>query len=70
MVFYLAAFFANQNSVDHPEHDLTVNGMGALRLLEYSVFTGVERFIYASSGCSIYGSESPCPCVRSLCPCT
>ena len=61
MVFHLAAFFANQNSVDHPERDLMVNGLGTLRLLEYSVFTSVERFIYASSGCSIYGSESPLP---------
>lgn len=60
-VFHLAAFFANQNSVDHPEKDLMVNGMGTLRLLEYSVFTGVEKFIYASSGCSIYGSTSPLP---------
>ena len=24
LVFHLAAFFANQNSVDHPEHDLEV----------------------------------------------
>jgi len=61
IVFHLAAFFANQNSVDHPERDLMVNGMGTLRLLEYSVFTGVERFVYASSGCSIYGSDSPLP---------
>jgi nucleoside-diphosphate-sugar epimerase len=61
IVFHLAAFFANQNSVDHPERDLMVNGMGTLRMLEYSVFTGVERFIYASSGCSIYGSDSPLP---------
>jgi len=61
MVFHLAAFFANQNSVDHPERDLMVNGMGTLRLLEYSIFTGVERFIYASSGCSIYGSDAPLP---------
>lgn len=61
LVFHLAAFFANQNSVDHPERDLMVNGLGTLRLLEYSVFTGVERFVYASSGCSIYGSESPLP---------
>jgi nucleoside-diphosphate-sugar epimerase len=38
-----------------------VNGLGTLRLLEYSVFTGVERFVYASSGCSIYGSDSPLP---------
>ena len=61
IVFHLAAFFANQNSLDHPERDLQVNGMGTLRLLEYSVFTGVERFVYASSGCSIYGSSAPLP---------
>jgi UDP-glucose 4-epimerase len=61
MVFHLAAFFANQNSVDHPERDLMVNGMGILRMLEYSVLTDVERFVYASSGCSIYGSSAPLP---------
>lgn len=61
LVFHLAAFFANQNSVDHPENDLSVNGMGTLRLLEYSQLTGIERFVYASSGCSIYGSAAPLP---------
>lgn len=61
IVYHLAAFFANQNSVDHPENDLRVNGMGTLRLLEYSTLAGVERFVYASSGCSIYGSNAPLP---------
>ena len=61
IVYHLAAFFANQNSVDHPESDLQVNGMGTLRLLEYSVLTEVDRFVYASSGCSIYGSDTPLP---------
>lgn len=61
IVFHLAAFFANQNSVDHPERDLLVNGMGTLRLLEYSQLSGIERFVYASSGCSIYGSAAPLP---------
>jgi UDP-glucose 4-epimerase len=61
LVFHLAAFFANQNSVDHPETDLDVNGMGTLRLLEYGVFTRVKRFVFASSGCSIYGSAAPLP---------
>lgn len=60
-VFHLAAFFANQNSIDHPEHDLEINGMGTLRLLEYASISGVDRFIYASSGCSIYGSSAPLP---------
>jgi len=60
-VFHLAAFFANQNSIDYPEKDLLVNGLGTLKLLEYSLFNKVERFIYASSGCSIYGSSAPLP---------
>jgi len=61
-VFHLAAFFANQNSIDHPESDLMVNGLGTLKLLQYShLIGGVERFVYASSGCSIYGKEAPLP---------
>ncbi len=61
VVFHLAAFFANQNSVDHPESDLSTNGLGTLRLLEYANLVGIERFVYASSGCSIYGSAAPLP---------
>ncbi|MEA1928054.1 MAG: NAD-dependent epimerase/dehydratase family protein [Candidatus Auribacterota bacterium] len=60
-VFHLAAFFANQNSVDHPERDLMVNGMGTLKLLQAARQAEVEKFIYASSGCSIYGSSAPMP---------
>ena len=60
-VFHLAAHFANQNSVDHPETDLLVNGLGTLKVLQYSQLTGVERFIFASSGCSVYGSHAPLP---------
>ncbi|MDA0733959.1 MAG: NAD-dependent epimerase/dehydratase family protein [Chloroflexi bacterium] len=60
-VFHLAAFFANQNSVDYPERDLEVNGLGTLRLLEYATLAGVDRLVYASSGCSIYGSSAPLP---------
>jgi UDP-glucose 4-epimerase len=60
-VFHLAAHFANQNSVDHPEDDLLVNGLGTLRTLEYANLAGVERFVYASSGCSVYGSKAPLP---------
>jgi nucleoside-diphosphate-sugar epimerase len=61
IVFHLAAFFANQNSVDYPEKDLLTNGFGTLKVLEYSRLSGVKKFIYTSSGCSIYGSESPLP---------
>src|SRR6266545_3271627 len=51
IVYHLAAHFANQNSVDHPELDLMVNGMGILKVLERARKSGVERLIYASSGC-------------------
>jgi UDP-glucose 4-epimerase len=61
IVYHLAAFFANQNSVDYPERDLSVNGMGTLRLLEYCAMVRPDRFIFASSGCSIYGSAAPLP---------
>jgi len=61
LVFHLAALFANQNSIDHPETDLLVNGLGTLKLLQYSRLCGVKRFVYASSGCSIYGSNAPLP---------
>jgi UDP-glucose 4-epimerase len=59
LVFHLAAHFANQNSVDHPEADLLTNGLGTLRLLEYARRHAVQRFVYSSSSC-IYGDlESP-----------
>jgi UDP-glucose 4-epimerase len=60
-VFHLAAHFANQNSVDNPEKDLMVNGVGILKVLQYSELVGVERFIYSSSGCGVYGLESKMP---------
>ena len=60
-VFHLAAFFANQNSIDYPEKDLLVNGLGTLKLLQYSNLAGIKKFIYASSGCAIYGSQAPLP---------
>jgi nucleoside-diphosphate-sugar epimerase len=60
-VFHLAAHFANKNSVDHPETDLRVNGMGTLKMLEYAQMQDLDRFVYASSGCGIYGGDAEVP---------
>jgi nucleoside-diphosphate-sugar epimerase len=58
IIFHLAAFFANQNSVDYPQKDLHTNGLGTLKLYEYSALYGrLDRLVYASSGCSIYGKK-------------
>jgi nucleoside-diphosphate-sugar epimerase len=61
IVFHLAAFFANQNSVDYPQRDLMVNGIGTLNVFQYARMNRVERLVYASSGCSIYGATAPLP---------
>ncbi|MCL0088326.1 NAD-dependent epimerase/dehydratase family protein [Dehalococcoidia bacterium] len=60
-VFHLAAHFANQNSVDNPETDLMVNGLGTLKVLQYAHLVNVKRFIYSSSGCGVYGLDSKMP---------
>ena len=61
IIFHLAAFFANQNSVDYPETAADVDVIGMIRLLEYARIAGIDRMIYASSGCAIYGSYPELP---------
>lgn len=61
IVYHLAAFFANQNSVDYPQRDLATNGLGTLLVYQYAQMCGTGRVVYASSGCSIYGSQAPLP---------
>lgn len=61
IVYHLAAFFANQKSIDFPQHDLMTNGLGTLLVYQYAQMCGTGRVVYASSGCSIYGSSAPLP---------
>jgi UDP-glucose 4-epimerase len=61
VVYHLAAFFANQNSVDYPQRDLITNGLGTLLVYQYAQMCGTKRVVFASSGCSIYGSAAPFP---------
>ena len=60
-VFHLAAHFANQNSVERPEKDLMINGMGILKVLNNCVYPELSRFVYSSSGCGVYGLDSKMP---------
>ena len=61
IIFHLAAFFANQNSVDYPETSADVDIHGMIKLLDLAQFTDVDKFVYASSGCAIYGSYGKMP---------
>jgi len=61
IVFHLAAFFANQNSVEHPREDLHTNGLGTLAALLWAQANSAKRFVYASAGCSIAGHGLSAP---------
>jgi len=61
VVFHLAAFFANQNSVEHPDLDLYTNGQGTLAVLRWAEAHKAARVVYAAAGCSIvaHGDGEP-----------
>lgn len=62
VIFHLAAFFANQNSIEYPLISEDVNGAGMIKLLEYCVISGkIERFIYTNSEGGAYGSDCKMP---------
>jgi len=54
-VYHLAALFANQNSIDHPARDLSVNGGGLINVLNECVKNDIKRVVYTSSSC-VYGN--------------
>lgn len=66
VVYHLAAFIANQRSVEEPERDLEVNVLGTLRALEAAVEAKAGRFVFASAGCSVYGPDAPNPVREDL----
>jgi len=62
IVFHLAAFFANQNSVDYPLVNEDVNINGLIKLLEFSVLSeSIEKFVFANSEGGAYGDNSKLP---------
>ncbi len=66
-VLHLAALFANQNSVENPEQDLSVNGMGTLKVLRFCSEYGIKKMVFVSSSC-VYGQEEMDEGVKKLDP--
>lgn len=61
-IFHLAAFFANQRSVEYPVQCDIVNSIGTIKLLEYAIISScVKRFIYTNSEGGAYGSDLTLP---------
>ncbi|MFK8030845.1 MAG: NAD-dependent epimerase/dehydratase family protein [Gammaproteobacteria bacterium] len=65
-VFHLAAFFANQNSVERPLDDLHTNGAGTLTVLKWAAENNAKRVVYASAGCSIAGHGIDAPIAENM----
>ena len=65
LVLHLAAQIDVRRSISDPAFDLHVNVAGTLRLLEAARTSGVERFVFTSTGGAIYGEgegrELPLP---------
>lgn len=54
-IFHLAGQSSGEKSFENPEEDLTKNTLTTLNLINFSIKTGVKKFLYASSQ-SVYGS--------------
>ena len=62
LVFHLAAQTSVPRSTKDPVMDGDINVLGTLRLLEAARRCGIEKFIYSSSGGTIYGEPESNPC--------
>ena len=60
-VMHLAAQMDVRKSVDDPLFDASVNILGSLNLLENARRTGVNKFMFASTGGAIYGEQQYFP---------
>ncbi|HKJ67215.1 MAG TPA: NAD-dependent epimerase/dehydratase family protein [bacterium] len=61
VVNHHAAQMDVRKSVREPAYDADINILGSLNLLENCVRTGVEQFIFASTGGAIYGEQDYFP---------
>jgi UDP-glucose 4-epimerase len=64
VVFHLAAQISVSESTKDPVHDGEINVIGTLRLLEAVRRSGIEKFIYSSTGGALYGDPTVNPCAE------
>ena len=64
-IFHLAAQMDVRRSTEDPVFDASINILGTLNLLNAAVGSGVEQFIFASTGGAIYGEQEVFPAPES-----
>ncbi len=62
LVYHLAAQISVSESTKDPVKDGETNVIGTLRLLEAVRRSGIEKFIYSSTGGALYGDPETNPC--------
>ena len=60
LVFHLAAFFANQNSIDYPEVSAEVDIIGQIKLLEYSRLVQLSDLFMPPAAAQFMGHTRKC----------
>lgn len=70
VIFHHAAQMDVRRSVLDPAFDAQTNILGTIRLLESAVQAGTHKFIFASSGGTVYGDQEvfPAPESHRICP--
>lgn len=65
LINHHAAQLDVRKSVEDPAYDATVNIIGSVRLLQAGVENGLKKFIFASSGGTVYGEQEYFPADES-----
>ncbi len=58
-MFHLAAQINVRESIQHPLHDIEVNVLGTMNILEAMRKTGCHRIIFSSTGGAMFGGDNP-----------
>ena len=66
LVFHLAAQVSVTQSTKDPAKDAEINILGTLHLLEAARRSGIEKFIYSSTGGALYGEPEVNPCTEQF----
>lgn len=61
IVYHLASTTIPKLSNDNPVHDINTNLAGSVDLINQSIAAGIQRFIFVSSGGTVYGVPSYLP---------
>ncbi len=66
VIFHLAAQKSVSESLKHPRKDAEINLVGLCNILEAIPGSGLQKFIFASTGGAMYGDQAKLPATEAL----